>query len=106
MGKERRYCHLANSQNKNVDLRRYKEIITDTINDTVPGKHPRVSRSWFSTDVLTHSEAVKLGRALSRVEELKPFGMEVTQYRLFEGEVRDAPPADRQADSKLIANGR
>ena len=100
MGKERRYCHLANSQNKGVDLQQYKKIITDTINDTVPGKHPKVSGRWFSTDVLTHSEAVRLGRALSRVEELKPLGMEVTQYRLFEGEVRDTPPAKKQAIQK------
>lgn len=61
----------------------------DTINTTVPGKNPKVYHSCFTTDVLTQSEAVSLGR-LAKVDELSQFGREVTIFRLFDGKTYDS----------------
>ena len=94
MSEKRRVCRLADRQHKDIDLRQYEEIIIKTINDTVPGKNPIVSKDSFSTDPLTHSQAVHLGRALSRLDALKQYGKQVTQYRLFEGKIVDVEPAD------------
>ena len=38
----RRKCKLADIDNRDVDLRKYRKKIVDTINATVPGKNPRV----------------------------------------------------------------
>lgn len=81
----RRKCRLAVSQHKDVDLRDFEDIIVDTINATVEGKNPKVYQNYFSTDALTQSEAVTLGRALAKIEDLKPYGKSVTIFRLFEG---------------------
>ena len=94
MSEKRRVCRLADRQYKDIDLRQYKQIIIDTINDTVPGKHPTVSKDSFATDALTHSQAVQLGQALSRLDGLKQYGKQVMQYRLFEGKIIDAEPED------------
>ena len=64
MAKIRKYRLSDTSQD--VDLRQYEDEIIDTINDTVPGKHPKVYADHFTTDQLTHSEAVRIGRALSK----------------------------------------
>lgn len=80
-----RKCRLANSKYKDIDLLDYKEIIIDTINKTIPGKNPQVYSNYFSTDALTHSESVAIGRALSKIEELNKFGKTVTIFRLFDG---------------------
>ena len=61
MAKLRKYRLSDTSQD--VDLRQYEDEIIDTINDTVPGKHPKVYADHFTTDQLTHSEAVRIGRA-------------------------------------------
>lgn len=62
-----RKCRLANSKYKDINLLNYKEIIIDTINKTIPGKNPQVYSDYFSTDTLTHSVSVALGRASSKM---------------------------------------
>lgn len=96
----RRSCRLADRTHKDVDLTEYADLIIDTINDTIPGKNPKVFKDHFSTDVLTHSEAVKLGQALVKVPELKQYGRAVTQYRLFEGKVENVKTSDGKTNGK------
>ena len=86
---KRRRCKLANSEYKDIDLRKYENVIVETINNTVPGKNPVVCKKFFYTDVLTQSEAVSIGRALARIEGLKEMGKTVTTFRLFDGKVCD-----------------
>lgn len=85
MSKLIRECRFANTEHRNVDLRKYKQLIIDTINSTVPNKNPQVYRDHFSTDELNHSEAVLVGRALSKIPELKKYGKSITIFRLFDG---------------------
>ncbi len=80
---QRRKCRLSDSSYKDVDLRVFKNIIIETVNKTVQGKNPRVYKDYFSTDVLTQSEAVAVGRALAKVEELKAYSKKVTIFRLL-----------------------
>jgi hypothetical protein len=70
MAKLIRKCRLADSSHRDVDLRIYEDIIIETINKTVPGKHPSVHKDCFLTDKLNQSEAVALGRALAKIDEL------------------------------------
>ena len=81
----RRKCKLANSDYADIDLRQFESIITDTVNKTVPGKNPKVEKDHFSTDALTQSEAVSLGRALAKIDQLKALGKTITIFRLFDG---------------------
>ena len=93
-----RECRFANTEHRNVDLRKYKQLIIDTINSTVPNKNPQVYRDHFSTDELNHSEAVLVGRALSKVPELKKYGKNITIFRLFDGRTcnaKDKPKGGR-----------
>jgi len=90
MPQPRRKCRLADSEHRDVDLRKFQKEIIDTINDTVPGKNPQVFESYFSTDPLTQSEAVAIGRALSKVEKLKGYGKTVTIFRLFDGKTYES----------------
>ena len=83
----RRKCKLTNSDYADVDLRLFEKTIIDTINNTVPRKNPKVYKGYFSTDVLSQSEAVTLGRALAKVKELKEMGKTVTTFRIFDGKV-------------------
>lgn len=83
----RRKCKLADKTYKDVDLRVHEKLIIDTINTVVPNKNPRVFKDHFSTDVLTQSESVSLGKALAKLEELKEYGKTVTTFRLFDGRV-------------------
>ena len=86
----RRKCRLADAANREtVDLRDHEDRIIDTINKTVEGKHPRVYRDHFTTDPLTQSEAVALGRALAKLDELKQYGKTVTTFRLFDGSITE-----------------
>jgi hypothetical protein len=78
MAKIIRKCRLADSSHRDVDLRYYEDIIIETINKTVPGKNPSVYKDSFVTDKLTQSEAVALGRALAKIDELKALGKPVT----------------------------
>ena len=83
MAKMRKYRLSDTSQD--VDLLQYQDEIINTINDTVPDKHPKVYTDHFTTDELTHSEAVKIGRALSKSNNLNQYGMTITTFRLFSG---------------------
>lgn len=83
----RRKCRLSVSYRSDVDLRQYENIIIKTINETVQGKNPKVFKDYFSTDILTQSEAVSLGRALAKIDELKTYGKTVEIFRLFDGQI-------------------
>ena len=86
MSYSKRHYKLADSEKRSeTNLTDFSDIIIETINITVPGKHPKVYHDHFITDELTHSEAVRIGRALSKIEELCNLGKTVTQFRLFEG---------------------
>lgn len=90
--------YKLSDRSQNVDLRQYESEIVDTINEAVPGKHPKVYKDHFTTDQLTHSEAVRIGRALSKSDNLAAFGKTVTTFRLFSGttvEVEDRPKGGR-----------
>ena len=103
MAKLIRKCRLADSSHRNIDLRYYEDVIIDTINTTVPGKNPAVYRVSFVTDKLTQSEAVALGRALAKIDELKALGKPVTIFRLFDGRTCEVEEKD---DKKKIKGGR
>ena len=90
MPNQRRKCRLADSDHRDVDLRDYEELIIRTVNDTVADKNPKVFKEYFSTDPLTQSEAVLLGRALAKLTELKCYGKSVTIFRLFDGKTYDS----------------
>ena len=84
----KRICKLADkSLRETVDLRDYKDIIIDTINEIAPNKNPIVEKEYFSTDVLTHSEAVKIGFALATKPAIVELGIVKTILRLFDGHV-------------------
>ena len=79
--------YKLSDRSQNVDLRQYQDEIVDTINE-----------DHFTTDQLTHSEAVRIGRALSKSDNLAAFGKTVTTFRLFSGttvEVEDRPKGGR-----------
>jgi hypothetical protein len=86
-GNTRRKYKLADRTHKNVDLRQYEKIIVDTVNKTIPDKNPKVFKEYFSTDPLTQREAVLLGRALAKLDELNVYGKEITTFRLFDGKI-------------------
>ena len=83
MAQLRKYTLTDSSQN--VDLSNYADEIENIINETVPGKNPKVYPDHFTTDQLTQSEAVKIGRALSRSRNLSKYGKTITTFRLFKG---------------------
>jgi hypothetical protein len=98
---QRRKCKLSDSSKQDkVDLREYKVIIIETIETTVQGKHPQVYEDYFSTDPLTQSEAVLLGRALSKLTELNIYGKTITTFRLFDGKMYE-----NENSSKPIKKG-
>ena len=85
----RRKCKLVNTDYKNIDLRKYEQIIVDTIEAVVPGKNPKVFADCFSTDELTQGEAIALGRELSKIGALAKYGKRVESFRLFDGKIYD-----------------
>ena len=91
----RRKCKLSDVDFRDIDLRDYSKAIKDTINKTVPGKNPRVFKEYFSTDELTHTEAVAIGRALAKIDELKAYGKTVTIFRLFDGKMYSSESSDK-----------
>ena len=95
MDNPRRKCKLADSTHKDVDLRRYEKLIIDTVNKTIPNKNPKVFEEYFSTDPLTQREAVLLGRALAKIDELKSYGKTVTIFRLFDGKMYSSESSDK-----------
>ena len=83
----KRICKLTDKKlRETVDLRNYEDLIIDTINEIAPGKNPVVEKDHFSTDVLTHSEAVKIGFALAETDIAK-LGIVVSIFRLFNGHI-------------------
>jgi hypothetical protein len=90
MAQPRRKCRLADPSHKGVDLRLFENEIIQTINNTVPGKHPAVFQNYFSTDPLSPGEAVAVGRALSKIDDLKYYGKTVTIFRLFDGKTYES----------------
>lgn len=96
----RRKYRLADSDHSDVDLRKYRKIIIDTVNQTVGNKNPRVFKEYFSTDPLTQSEAVLLGRALSKLDELNVYGKTITTFRLFDGKIYESESAEKPLKSK------
>ena len=90
MANQRRKCRLADAESRNVDLRKYEQIIISTVNMTVANKNPKVYQDYFSTDPLTQTEAVMLGRALSKLPELKGYGKSITIFRLFDGKTYES----------------
>ena len=110
----RRKCKLVNSDVKDsTDLRSYEQLIIETINATVEGKNPKVFETYFSTDPLTQSEAVAIGRALAKLPELYHLGKTITTFRLFDGKTYESEesniPINGKANSppkKKIKGGR
>lgn len=107
MPNQRRKCRLADSEHRDVDLRDYAQLIIDTVNNTVAGKNPKVFKDYFSTDPLTQSEAVLLGRALSKLTEIKCYGKSVTIFRLFDGKTYESEESKVPVSkNKQIKGGR
>lgn len=96
----RRKYRLADSSHSDVDLRKYRKLIIDTVNKTVGNKNPRVFKEYFSTDPLTQSEAVLLGRALSKLDELNVYGKTITTFRLFDGKIYESESAKKPINHK------
>ena len=101
MAQPRRKCKLVNTSVKDkTDLRKYEQIIVETINQTVAGKNPRVFESYFSTDPLTQSEAVAIGRALAKLPELYHLGKTITTFRLFDGKTYESEESNTPINGK------
>ena len=84
----KRICKLTDKNlRETVDLRNYEDLIINTINEVAPGKNPEVQKDHFSTDVLSHSEAVKIGFALAEIPEIAKLGILVSIFRLFNGRI-------------------
>ena len=99
----KRICKLADkSLRKTIDLRDYEDIIIDTINEVVPNKNPIVQSDHFSTDVLSHSQAVKLGFALAEKPEIAKLGILVSIFRLFNGRIVE----EKEGQKEKHSNGR
>jgi hypothetical protein len=105
MGTKRRKFKLANAYFRSTNLKNYEQIIIDTINQTIPGKDPKVFEDYFSTNILTQSEAVSIGRALSKIEELSALGQEKTIFRLFDGKTYDSEEATSPSIPKALPKG-
>lgn len=93
MVNQRRKCRLADSAHRDVDLRKHAPIIIATVEKIVPNKNPKVYKEYFSTDPLTQSESVLLGRALAKLPELSSYGKSITIFRLFDGKMYDSEEA-------------
>ena len=105
MSSQRRKYRLADSGHRNIDLRSFEEIIITTVNATVPGKNPKVYEDYFSTDLLSQSEAVCLGRALSKLTELNIYGKQVTIFRLFDGKTYDSEDSEKPSVRNVTKGG-
>lgn len=99
MSVPRRKSKLAIHDNE-VDLTVYSKEIIDVVNEIAPGKNPKVFRTYYSTDELTQSEAVKIGQKLSKIPGLKDYGITITTFRLFEGKLYESETSNRLANKK------
>ena len=105
MATKRRKCTLANANFRNINLKNYEQIIIDTINQTVPGKDPKVFEDYFSTNELTQSESVSIGRALAKIDLLSSLGQVKTIFRLFDGKTYDSEEATKPSIKPHIPKG-
>ena len=78
---------------------------SETIEQVIWGKNPKVFKEYFSTDVLTQSEAVSLGRSLAKIEDLYALGKTVTIFRLFDGKVYSSEEANQPTKKKNKPKG-
>lgn len=107
MAMTRRVCKLADKENrKNIDLRDYKDIISEVVNKIAPNKNLKIEKGSFSTDRLTQSESVRIGLALSAIPDLAVLGKTITTFRLFDGRIvednKSVTTKDKQ--SKAVKN--
>lgn len=101
MAQRRRKCKLVNTAFKDtVDLRDYEQIIIEAIESTVPGKHPKVYKTYYSIDEPTQSESVAIGRSLAKIPELNAFGKTVTTFRLFDGKTYESEESNVPVNTK------
>lgn len=82
-----------------VDLRQFESQIVGTVEAVAPGKHPKVYQDHFTTDYLSHSEAVRIGRELSRCKELARYGKMLETFRLFKGRTVESEAEEGGADN-------
>ena len=101
----RRICRLADSNYKDIDLRDYEAEILAAIEKIAPGTHPVVEKGSFTTDELTQSQAVRLGRELYQIDGLKKYGKIVTQARLFTGRRVEVDEDKPKQKSKQLKGG-
>lgn len=107
MAQRRRKCKLVNAAFKDsVDLRDYEQIIIETIEATVAGKHPKVYKDYYSIDESSQSEYVAIGRALAKIPELNAFGKTVTTFRLFDGKTYESEESNTPVTTKKANGGR
>jgi len=105
MATPRRKCRLADTNHADIDLRNYSKVIIETIEQVIPGKNPKVFKEYFSTDLLSQSESVRLGRALAKIEDLYALGKTVTIFRLFDGKVYSSEEANQPTKKKNQSKG-
>ena len=108
MAMTRRVCKLADKENrKNVDLRNYKDIISEVVNKIAPNKNLKIEKGSFSTDKLTQSESVRIGLALSAIPDLAVLGKTITTFRLFDGRiVEDNKSVTNKATSQITTKDK
>ena len=99
MSVPRRKSKLA-IHNDEVDLTVYSKEIIDAVNEIAPGKNPKVFKTYYSTDELNQSEAVKVGQRISKIPGLKDYGITITTFRLFEGKLYESETSNRLANKK------
>lgn len=73
----------------------------------MPGKNPKVYADHFSTDELTQSESVALGRALARIDKLNVYGKTIETFRLFDGKTYESEESTTPIvkNKKIIRKG-
>lgn len=99
----KRICKLTDKKlRETVDLRNYEDLIINTINEVAPGKNPDVQKDHFSTDVLSHSESIKIGFALAEIPEIAKLGILVSIFRLFNGRIVE----EKEGQKEKHSNGR
>lgn len=94
MSEQRKKFRLAAAEHQKQSLLPYEQEILDAINRAVPGKNPKVFEHYYSTDPLTQSESVKIGRELSKITDLASLGKEIRTFRLFEGKLYESEDSD------------
>ena len=100
MSTHRRKYYLADTTHSDVDLRVYRKVIIEAIENVVPGKNPKIFKEYYSTDETTQGESVKVGRALAKIPKLKQYGKTVTIFRLFDGKVYSSESAKQPINKK------